>query len=170
MTIYCASELKGELRAATDSLCDRLEEDGAVGKLAAVFYIFDGGNGQFYLYADWAQNPRTLDWQAVIEQPSAIQGQFAQVLKRHDEIRHGAVTARDLQTDNLGRMEDGSMRRIGWGDADLNKFLSQLAVEVLADKTLQSRFRRLSHPMGCIALLSDDEVMGHKEYVTCKLA
>lgn len=168
MKPYLATALKAELRSATLDLCATLKADRKAPDLSALFYVFDGGNGNFYIHASHG-DPKSLKWQAVLDEDLAQRGTFAQVKAVLADIDAGKVSAADLDEGRAATLENGRTRKIGFGDEALNAFLIALLGEVLKEAEVRAALRAIRHPGGCTVFASDDEVLGHKRYTRFKL-
>jgi len=168
MTLYAVSQLKDDLRAATLALLAQLSTDESA-NLVALFYVFDGGNGYFYIQVARGWDPRTVVWRSVLDEPIAKEGSLAQVRQQHQRISQGLVSDAELLEDDSAQREDGRVVAIGSGDADFNAFLAELAIEVLEEERVHELLCSLRNPLGCVAYLADDEVMGHGQYVTYEI-
>jgi hypothetical protein len=166
MAAYVASYLKDDLRAATMELLSQLQSAEQPANLVALFYVFDGGNGYFYIYVARGWDPRTVVWRSVLDEPIAKEGSLTQVRNLHHRISQGLVGDAELLEQDTALLDDGRTATIGSGDADFNAFLTQLTVEVLEEEPIHELLSLLRNPLGCVIYLADDEVTGHREFVT----
>jgi hypothetical protein len=169
MALYVASQLKDDLRAATLELCSQLRSADESANVVALFYIFDGGNGYFYIYVARGWDPRTVVWRSVLDQPIAKEGSFSQVRERHRRISEGLVSDAEILEDDSALLEDGRIIPIGFGDEAFNAFLAAQANEVLKEERVHQLLRLLRNPLGCTAYFADDEVTGHRRYLASEI-
>jgi hypothetical protein len=169
MTLYVASQLKDDLRAATLELCSQLRSADDSGNVVALFYIFDGGNGYFYIYVARGWDPRTVVWRSVLDQPIAKEGSLAQVRDRQRRKSEGLVSDAELLEDDSALLEDGRIIPIGFGDGALNAFLAGQAIDVLKERRIHEILRVLRNPLGCTVYFADDEVTVHRRYLSYEI-
>lgn len=152
MATFSAAKTKANLREAFAKLASQLREEENSRSVWGIFWIFDGGNDLFYLYASRCSGPPTFEWKHVLNGEVRVQA-----------FLNPAVRGKAL-------LEDGSAVEIGEYDSTINAFLEKLAVEVMKEPAVIEGWKGLFHPAGCEAYLADDEVAGHKKLLMHVLA
>jgi hypothetical protein len=161
--------LKGELRISTRNYVAGRSSNGDGKRISALFFVLDGGNGYFYIYAECEKDPHLVGWKEVLESDIVAEGTFAEIIETHRMIREGALGDGDLDEPYRVRMETGELRRLDFGDRALNRFLATLAQEVITEVASAAQHRSVWHSEGCNVYFSDVDVLGHEEYTQCRV-